>query len=124
MQNRRRSPLQKGEKGIFYLGQIYEFLLEHLAHNIVEMKGNDQGCTLCESVCRFAPDKLEMDIIVFGKSKTVCAASSRKKPEDLCCRGTAVWWEIGEGSGASVADRSVFVESCLVFLNECGCSSL
>ena len=72
MQNRRRSPLQKGEKGIFYLGQIYEFLLEHLSHNVVEMKGNDQGCTLCESVCRFEPDKSEMGIIVFGKSKIVC----------------------------------------------------
>ena len=63
---------------IFYFGQKYEFLLEHLAHNVVEMKGNDQGCTLCESVCRFEADKSEMGIIVFGKSKIVCAASSGK----------------------------------------------
>ena len=57
---------------IFCLGQKYEFLLEHLAHNVVEMKGNDQGCTLCETVCRFEADKSEMGIIVFGKSKIVC----------------------------------------------------
>lgn len=36
------------------------------------MKGNDQGCTLCESVCRFEADKSEKGIIVFGKSKIVC----------------------------------------------------
>jgi len=39
------------------LGQKYEFLLEHLALNMVEMKGNDQGCTLCESVCWFEAAK-------------------------------------------------------------------
>jgi len=70
--------LLKGEKRIFNLGQKYEFLLEHLAHNVVEMKGNDQGCTLCESVCRFVPDKSEMGIIVFGKSKIVCVEASGK----------------------------------------------
>lgn len=57
---------------IFYFGQKYEFLLEHLSHNVVEMKGNDQGCTLCKTVCRFEADKSEMGIIVFGKSKIVC----------------------------------------------------
>lgn len=57
---------------IFCLGQKYEFLLEHLAHNVVEMKGDDRCCTLCETVCRFEADKSEMGIIVFGKSKIVC----------------------------------------------------
>ena len=64
--------LQRVGMRIFCLGQKYEFLLEHLPHNVVEMKGNDQGCTLCESVCRFEADKSEMGIIVFGKSKIVC----------------------------------------------------
>jgi len=57
---------------IFCLGQKYEFLLEHLAHNVVEMKGDNRCCTLCETVCRFEADKSEMGIIVFGKSKIVC----------------------------------------------------
>ena len=76
VENHYASPRERDEIRIFYLGQKYEFLLEHLAHNVVEMKGNDQGCTLCESVCRFVPDKSEMGIIVFGKSKIVCVRSS------------------------------------------------
>lgn len=57
---------------IFCLGQKYEFLLEHLAHDVVEMKGDNRCCTLCETVCRFEADKLEKSVIVFGKSKIVC----------------------------------------------------
>ncbi len=72
VENHCASPRERDEIRIFYLGQKYEFLLEHLAHKVVEMKGNDQGCTLCELVCRFVPDKSEMGIIVFGKSKIVC----------------------------------------------------
>ena len=49
--------LQRVGMRIFCLGQKYEFLLEHLAHNVVEVKGNDQGCTLCETVCRFVAAK-------------------------------------------------------------------
>lgn len=56
---------------IFCLGQKYEFLLEHLAHDVVEMKGDNRCCTLCETVCRFEADKLEKSVIVFGKSKIV-----------------------------------------------------
>jgi len=62
----------KGGDAYILFGQKYEFLLEHLSHNVVEMKGNNQGCTLCETVCRFEADKSEMGIIVFGKSKIVC----------------------------------------------------
>ena len=72
VENHCASPRERDEIRIFYFGQKYEFLLEHLAHNVVEMKGNDQGCTLCESVCRFEADKSEIGIIVFGKSKIVC----------------------------------------------------
>ena len=72
VENHCASPRERDEIRIFYLGQKYEFLLEHLVHNVVEMKGNDQGCTLCESMCRFEADKSEKSVIVFGKSKIVC----------------------------------------------------
>ena len=59
--------LQRVGMRIFCLGQKYEFLLEHLSHNVVEMKGNDQGCTLCETVCRFETAKCWMHHGMFGR---------------------------------------------------------
>ena len=97
VENHYASPRERDEIRIFYLGQKYEFLLEHLAHNVVEMKGNDQGCTLCESVCRFVPDKSEMGIIVFGKSKIVCVEASWDSPGLSRYIDTAVRREEGRG---------------------------
>ena len=59
--------LQRVGMRIFCLGQKYEFLLEHLSHNVVEMKGNNQGCTLCETVCRFVAAKCWMHHGMFGR---------------------------------------------------------
>lgn len=69
---------------IFCLGQKYEFLLEHLAHNVVEMKGDNRCCTLCETVCRFEADKCTLSgrsdehRQFFNKPKIVCVVSSGK----------------------------------------------
>ena len=59
--------LQRVGMRIFCLGQKYEFLLEHLSHNVVEMKGNNQGCTLCETMCRFVAAKCWMHHGMFGR---------------------------------------------------------
>ena len=85
---------------IFCLGQKYEFLLEHLAHNVVEMKGDNRCCTLCESVCRFEAAKCTLSgrpdehRQFFNKPKIVCVVSSGK-PVGLRYVDTAVRREEG-----------------------------
>ena len=110
---------------IFCLRQKYEFLLEHLAHNVVEMKGDNRCCTLCETVCRFEAAKCTLSgrsdehRQFFNKPKIVCVVSSGKARRFALC-GHRSAARRKEGCVLSSAKIKVFFRITMISSKENG----